>query len=168
MNADSYLAYWDIVRNYYSYSQYPYFSIAWPGVLRVVSSESVGNFNSQFAFGDGIDNVYFNQSYCDLTYLDYYYESQFYPGAVASDMNVYNRSSLFVSILNSQITQSDEGGLKGYADIEIPDLQTAKLSLTDDYPVSSFSTNRSNNVFTLLDAFCFAHPMAVCPSAIAA
>lgn len=164
VNADSYLAYWDIVRNYYSYSQYPYFSIAWPGVLRVVSTESVGNFNSQFAFGPGVDNVYFNQSYCDLTYLDYYYESQFYPGAVASDLNVFNRSSLFVSILNSQITQSDEGGFKGYADIEIPDLQTAKLSQGDNYPSSSFSTAESNNIFTLLDAFLYSHPMAVCPS----
>lgn len=164
VNADSYLAYWDIVRNYYSYSQYPYFSIAWPGVLRVVSTESVGNFNSQFAFGPGINNVYFNQSYCDLTYLDYYFESQFYPGAVTSDINAYNRSSLFVSILNSQITQTDEGGFKGYADIEVPDLQTAKFSLSGKYPSSSFSTTESDKVFTLLDAFHFMHPMAVCPS----
>lgn len=163
-NADSYLAYWDIVRNYYSYSQYPYFSIAWPGVLRVVSTESVGNFNSQFAYGPGIDNVYFNQSYCDLTYLDYYFESQFYPGAVASTLNAYNRSSLFVNILNSQITQTDTGGLKGYDEIEIPDTQEAKLSLGDNYPSSSFSTSESTNKFTLLDAFYFSHPMAVCPS----
>ena len=164
VNADSYLAYWDIVRNYYSYSQYPYFSIAWPGVLRVVSTESVGNFNSQFAYGPGINNVYFNQSYCDLTYLDYYFESQFYPGAVASDMNVYNRSSLFVSILNSQITQSDQGGLKGYDAIEIPDTQTAALSLSDSYPSSLFSTTESSVKFTLLDSFHYGHPMAVCPS----
>lgn len=164
VNADPYLAYWDIVRNYYSYSQYPYFSIAWPGVLRVVSTESVGNFNSQFAYGPGFDNVYFNQSYCDLTYLDYYFESQFYPGSVASDMNVYNRSSLFVSILNSQITQTDEGGLKGYDEIEIPDTQTASLSLTGKYPSSSFSTEESDYKFTLLDAFYYSHPMAVCPS----
>lgn len=164
VNADSYLAYWDIVRNYYSYSQYPYFSIAWPGVLRVVSTESVGNFNSQFAFGPGLSDAYFNQSYCDLTYLDYYFESQFYPGAVASDMNVYNRSSLFVSILNSQITQSDEGGLKGYADIEIPDTQGTKLSSSDNYPSSSFSTKESEIKVTLLDVFHYSHPMAVCPS----
>ena len=164
VNADSYLAYWDIIRNYYSYSQYPYFSIAWPGVLRIVSSESVGNFNSQFAFGPDIDAVHFNQAYCDLTYLDYYFESQFYPGAVNSNTNAYNRSSLFVSILNSQITQTDEGGLKGYADIEIPDTQTAKLSLTDNYPSSFFSTSESDTAFTLLDAFYYGHPMAVCPS----
>lgn len=163
-NADSYLAYWDIVRNYYSYSQYPYFSIAWPGVLRIVSTESVGNFNSQFAYGSGVNNVYFNQSYCDLTYLDYYYESQFYPGAVASTVNAYNRSSLFVNILNSQITQTDTGGLKGYDEIEIPDTQEAKLSLGDNYPSSSFSTAESTEKFTLLDAFYFSHPMAVCPS----
>jgi hypothetical protein len=163
-NADSYLAYWDIVRNYYSYSQYPYFSIAWPGVLRVVSSESVGNFNSQFAYGPGINNVYFNQSYCDLTYLDYYFESQFYPGAVDSTVNAYNRSSLFVNILNSQITQSDQGGLKGYDEIEIPDTQEAKLTLGGNYPSSSFSTSESTDKFTLLDAFYYSHPMAVCPS----
>lgn len=163
-NADSYLAYWDIVRNYYSYSQYPYFSIAWPGVLRVVSTESVGNYNSQFAFGPGINNTYFNQSYCDLTYLDYYFESQFYPGAVASNVNAYNRSSLFVNILNSQITQTDTGGLKGYDEIEIPDTQEAKLSLSGNYPSSSFSTVESSDKFTLLDAFYYSHPMAVCPS----
>lgn len=35
-NADTYLAYWDIVRNYYSYSQWGLYSFAWPIATRFV------------------------------------------------------------------------------------------------------------------------------------
>ena len=34
VNADSYLGYWDIVRNYYSYSSWGVFSFAHPGTYR--------------------------------------------------------------------------------------------------------------------------------------
>ena len=37
-NADSYLAYWDIVRNYYSYSQWGLYSFAWPMANKLLSS----------------------------------------------------------------------------------------------------------------------------------
>ena len=34
VNADTYLGYWDIVRNYYSYSSWGVFSFAHPGTYR--------------------------------------------------------------------------------------------------------------------------------------
>ena len=36
VNADTYLGYWDIVRNYYSYSSWGVFSFAHPGTYRPV------------------------------------------------------------------------------------------------------------------------------------
>ena len=39
-NADTYLAYWDIVRNYYSYSQWGLYSFAWPMANKLIYSAS--------------------------------------------------------------------------------------------------------------------------------
>ena len=45
---------------------------------------------------------FFNQRFGNLEFLDAYFESQFYPSAVASSNNTYNRGNLF-----SQIALSD-------------------------------------------------------------
>ena len=77
VNADTYLGYWDIVRNYYSYSSWGVFSFAQPGTYRptvfTTSSSSVmkAEYRSQAS--------YFWQRYGNLEFLDHYFETMFYP-----------------------------------------------------------------------------------------
>ena len=77
VNADTYLGYWDIVRNYYSYSSWGVFSFAHPGSYRpvfyITSSSSVAKeeYRSQAS--------YFWQRYGNLEFLDHYFETMFYP-----------------------------------------------------------------------------------------
>ena len=164
-NADSYLAYWDIVRNYYSYSQYSVYSIAWPGdyYYSAASGSSPTFYSNPHAYNQ--ESSYFNQMFCTLGFLDAYFESQFYPGSVSSDFNAYNRSSLFVSIIKSQ--HVDESSLlPAYPpEITIPDTQGVPLiGVSSQYPTSPFGGNASGDKVTLLDIFYYAHPMAVCPA----
>ena len=101
VNADTYLGYWDIVRNYYSYSSWGVFSFAHPGTFRptfyITSSSSVvkAEYRSQAS--------YFWQRYGNLEFLDHYFETMFYPRdrKVDSDRDElsWNRSDLFVEIL---------------------------------------------------------------------
>ena len=51
-NADTYLAYWDIVRNFYSYSQWGLYSFAWPAswAVRNTASVSGGTFSPSFTY----------------------------------------------------------------------------------------------------------------------
>ena len=98
VNADTYLGYWDIVRNYYSYSSWGVFSFAHPGTYRPVfyttstSSVSKVEYRSQAS--------YFWQRYGSLEFLDHYFETMFYPRdrVVADDRDElsWNRSDLFV------------------------------------------------------------------------
>ena len=97
VNADTYLGYWDIVRNYYSYSSWGVFSFAHPGSYRptffTTSSSSVSSveYRSQAS--------YFWQRYGNLEFLDHYFETMFYPRdrKVSSDRDSlsWNRSDLF-------------------------------------------------------------------------
>lgn len=165
VNADSYLAYWDIVRNYYSYSQYSVYSIAWPGDYYYSASSGSADlfYSNPHAYNQ--ESAYFNQMFCTLGFLDAYFESQFYPGSVSSDNNTYNRSSLFINILRSQ--HVDESSLlPGYpAESTIPDTQGVPLiGVSSQYPTSPFGGNASADKVTLLDIFYYAHPMAVCPA----
>lgn len=165
VNADSYLAYWDIVRNYYSYSQYSVYSIAWPGdYYYSAASESSPIFRSNpHAYNQ--ESAYFNQMFCTLGFLDAYFESQFYPGSASSDFNAYNRSSLFTNIIKSQ--HVDESSLLPIypPDTTIPDTQGVPVTgISDQYPTSPFGGNASADKVTLLDIFYYAHPMAVCPA----
>ena len=108
-NADTYLGYWDIVRNYYSYSSWGVFSFAHPGTYRPVfyttptSSVSTVEYRSQAS--------YFWQRYGNLEFLDHYFETMFYPRDRKVDADrdelSWNRSDLFVEILRSDLFNKD-------------------------------------------------------------
>lgn len=162
VNADPYLAYWDIVRNYYSFSQWKVYSFAWPAswYLDYANASSTPNYKVEKVYS----KRYFTQRYGNLEYLDAYYESQFYPNAVISSDGTYNRGNLFL-----QIVHSDLGA-------------TVSSSLSDGYPVSSLSRFGTTDAFTyptsqlsadppsiVVNAtgysyLSIAHPMAVVPS----
>lgn len=161
-NADTYLAYWDIVRNYYSFSQYPLFSYAWPGSWGSYFDGSRTQYGLMFLGA----SAYFFQRYGDLSYLDYYFESQFYPGSVASATNVYNRGGLFQQIINSD-TDYDGSRPKTEVANSLPSTPLF-IGVSDTvHPSGQFvsgPSSTSNGQFSLLDLFCQFHPMAVAPS----
>ena len=181
VNADTYLGYWDIVRNYYSYSSWGVFSFAHPGTYRPVfyttptSSVSTEEYRSQAS--------YFWQRYGNLEFLDHYYETMFYPRdrKVADDRDElsWNRSDLFVEILRSDLFNKDSMA-------PAPDfnrmLQMFPQAINFKVPAYPFDvqkptvdwnngtgtdTNVPSKVYfaaTLNVPFLAAHPMAVCPS----
>lgn len=109
-NADTLLAYWDIVRNYYGYSQWGVYSFAWPGSYSVYYDTSTLK-STAFLTSSG---AFFSQRYGNLEFLDAYYESQFYPSAVATTNNTYNRMNLFTQIVFSDlVNNSDTYGAAG-------------------------------------------------------
>ena len=162
VNADPYLAYWDIVRNYYSFSQWKTYSFAWPASWYLDYVDAGGAPNYEVT--EAPSTCYFTQRYGNLEYLDAYYESQFYPNAVASSDGTYNRGNLFL-----QIVHSDLGAV-------------VSSSMSDGYPVSSLARFATSGAFTyptsqfnaatppvLSNAtgysyLSIAHPMAVVPS----
>lgn len=149
-NADTYLAYWDIVRNYYSYSQWSLYSIAWPASWSI-SSDSF-KYNSVASF--------FKQEYANLEFLDAYFESQFYPSAVSSTNNTFNRGNLFFQIINSQL--SDGIDQDGYpVSTTLP--SGANIAIGNG-PDGQFSIASGSTSVSTIAAFLFAHPMAVVPS----
>ncbi|WP_418676272.1 major capsid protein [Alistipes putredinis] len=159
VTADSYLAYWDIVRNYYSFSQYPLYSYAWPMAWVVQYAGSPGVYNMQPAASER----YFTQCYGDLSYLDYYYESQFYPGSSHSSNGTYNRMGILYQIINS------------FTDITSPPAKTdiqytvSSTPLTIDgqtgkQPSGQTGVSFVSGAITMVDIFNTAHPMAVVPS----
>ena len=160
INADSYLAYWDIVRNYYSYSQWSLYSFAWPASWRVrylpdseaYKVEYVGTTNSA---------AFFMQCYGDLSFLDAYFESQFYPSAVESSNNTYNRVNLFYQIIKSDVRHLS-GTETGYP---IPPVTDGDFTVTNA-PAGQFDLKvpATPKLQTLYRFFPSAHPMAVCPS----
>lgn len=149
-NADSYLAYWDIVRNYYSYSQWGLYSIAWPATWSILSDS--------YSFAS--EATFFKQEYANLEFLDAYFESQFYPSAVSSTNNTFNRGNLFFQIINSQLTAG--GDQDGYP--VSTTLPSGANILSGGGPSGQFSTDIGTNAVTTISAFLFAHPMAVVPS----
>lgn len=149
-NADTYLAYWDIVRNFYSYSQWSLYSVAWPASWSILKDSY--SFSKTASF--------FKQEYANLEFLDAYFESQFYPSAVSSTNNTFNRGNLFFQIINSQLPSgADQDGypvsstLPGVANI-----------LVAEGPSGQFSTTAETKSVSSLSAFLFAHPLAVVPS----
>lgn len=149
-NADSYLAYWDIVRNYYGYSQWGLYSIAWPASWSILADSY--SFASKFTF--------FKQEYANLEFLDAYFESQFYPAAVSSTNNTFNRGNLFFQIINSQL---DAGGDQdGYPVSTV--LPSSANILSGSGPAGQFSIEEGTSPVSSISAFLFAHPMAVAPS----
>lgn len=149
-NADTYLAYWDIVRNYYSYSQWSLYSIAWPASWSI-SSDS---------FEYGREASFFKQKYANLEFLDAYFESQFYPSAVSTTNNTFNRGNLFFQIIDSQLDEG--GGQDGYP--VSTTLPSGANIVSGNGPDGQFSTAAGSAPVTAISAFLFAHPMAVVPS----
>lgn len=162
VNADSYLAYWDIVRNFYSYSQYPLYSFAWPGSWGVSYNSTATRYETLYKG----KSSYFYQRYGDLSFLDYYYESQFYPGSVLSDNRTYNRMGILYQIVNSD-TITTEGPDKTEITNNVP--TTPIFNGNDDttHPNGQIPTSvqgSSKGPVSMLDVFVQYHPLAVVPA----
>lgn len=159
VTADSYLAYWDIVRNYYSFSQYPLYSYAWPMSWKVMYPTT----GTAYDMTPAASPRYFTQCYGDLSYLDYYYESQFYPGSGGSANGTYNRMGLLYQIINS-----DTGGKNNpdntsvvYQAYSTPFTVSGK---TGKRPSSQTTATATEGAISMVDLFNVAHPMAVVPA----
>lgn len=158
-SADSYLAYWDIVRNYYSYSQWGLYSVAWPGSWYAAAVDTGSGTTYSFTFNKR--SSLFTQRYLELSFLDAYFETQFYPAAVISTNGTINRSNLFSQILLSD-TFADTGVKDPYA---IPKLGPGSFTFSGKVPTAQFDTTGANApAVTGYDLFTIAHPMAVVPS----
>ena len=155
-NADTYLAYWDIVRNYYGYSQWGLYSFAWPMANKLVYSSS-----SYVLDPDNPgDSRFFTQCYGNLEFLDAYYESQFYPSSVTSSNNTFNRGNLFYQIIRSDLSSSGASS-DGYP--VVLTLPSTNLLGTTGL-ISQTLPTTSSNASSALAYFLVAHPMAVVPS----
>ena len=160
VNADTYLAYWDIVRNYYSYSQWGLYSFAWPATWSITWSQDSSEYQMRYAGPSGRSS-FFTQCYGDLAFLDAYYESQFYPSAVQSSNNTYNRANLFYQIIDSDV----RGLLGTETGYPVATVSNGNL-LIKDAPSGQFdlvvpATPKPQALFRFLPS---AHPLAVCPS----
>lgn len=156
--ADSYLAYWDIVRNYYSYSQWGLYSFAWPSTW-YFSPNSTGTAYNTLSFED--DSRFFSQRFGNLEFLDAYFESQFYPSAVPSSNNTYNRGNLFSQIILSDLGTTITASKDGYP---VSSIYPGSTALTTAGPSDQFSIDAGTTTVTTLGAFLVSHPMAVIPS----
>jgi hypothetical protein len=153
-NADTYLAYWDIVRNYYGYSQWGVYSFASPASFVLNISSNTIKYNSSAS--------YFTQCFGNIEYLDAFYESQFYPSALTSTNNTFNRSNLFAQILTSNLATGSAASSDGYpVSTRYADMSTFGQST----PASQFSiSSGSASASPFVSYFLYAHPMAVVPS----
>lgn len=157
-NADSYLAYWDIVRNYYGYSQWSIYSFAWP------SSWRVGYSGSEYLFtypGASTPARFFSQRVGSIESLDAYFESQFYPSAVESSNNTYNRINLALQIIQSDVS-SLPAPSTGFPVASVSDVSLVLSNAPDSQ--FSVSAPTSTKEVSLYGAILKAHPMAVVPS----
>lgn len=158
-SSDAYLAYWDIVRNYYSYSQWGLYSVAWPGSWYPICADVGSGLTYSFFFNKS--KSLFTQRYLELSFLDAYFETQFYPAAVTTTNATINRSNLFSQILRSD-TFNDQGVKDPY---DIPKKGPGSFTFTGKVPSSQFDiTGASTPAVTGYDLFTIAHPMAVVPS----
>ena len=155
VNADPYLAYWDIVRNYYSFSQWKTYSYAWPGNFTVSSYKS----SAGAGYSYGSDPLLFTQVYGNLEFLDAYFESQFYPNAVSSDNNTYNRIALFGQIMLSNLSMTAASN-DGYPVFQPRFFVATNVPSSQLGTTSTASPSMGNNI----SLFSLAHPMAVVPS----
>lgn len=156
--ADSYLAYWDIVRNYYGYSQWGLYSFAWPSSWYFIPN-STGSAYSVLQFADKA--TFFSQRFGNLEFLDAYYESQFYPSAIPSTNNTYNRGNLFSQIVLSDLGATITASKDGYP---VSSIYPGNASLTQAGPEGQFSITAGTTPITTLSTFLVSHPMAVIPS----
>lgn len=156
VNADSYLAYWDIVRNYYAYSQWGLYSYAWPAAWSV----SPNSVSDGYQINTYSDATIFRQCFGNVEFLDAYYESQFYPSSVATSNNTYNRWNLFKQIVNSDISASSAISGDGF-----PVADNTQFVFTR-IPVTQISSVLPPTDVTIqfTDLFVKCHPLAVVPS----
>lgn len=155
-NADSYLAYWDIVRNYYGYSQWGVYSFAWPIANKLLYS------GSSYALDDKNpgNSRFFTQCFGNLEYLDAFFESQFYPAALTSTNNTFNRGNLFTQIIRSDLDSSSasSNGFPVSTNYPSSSLWGSTGVGIQTSPAASSSGNSGASYFVT------AHPMAVVPS----
>jgi len=158
-NADTLLAYWDIVRNFYGYSQWGVFSYAWPGSSSIRYDTQISKYTSKLESSGS----FFSQAYGNLEFLDAYFESQFYPAAVPSSNNTYNRGNLFLQIVNSDVTlNSSSLGAAGNG-YPVAALDTRFTgSVPADYVTTDTPTAVKSIYFSALGIQYY--PMAVVPS----
>ena len=157
-NADPYLAYWDIVRNYYAYSQWSIYSLAWPATWRV------GYTGSEYLFvypGSSTPARFFSQRVGSVESLDAYFESQFYPSAVKSSNNTYNRINLAYQIIRSDVS-SLPAPSTGFPVAPVSDGAT-NFSNAPEGQFDSTAPSKAANA-SLYSVMLKAHPMAVVPS----
>jgi len=155
-NADSYLAYWDIVRNYYGYSQWGLYSFAWPMANKLISSGSSYTLDPE----NSGDARFFTQCYGNLEFLDAFYESQFYPSAVSSSNNTFNRGNLFYQIIRSDL-RSGSAASDGYP---VANSYPSTTALGSTGLLSQTLPTTNSTPASSLAYFLVAHPMAVVPS----
>lgn len=156
VNADTYLAYWDIVRNYYSYSQWGLYSFSWPGSFYYINSTPTSYsrvFSSEACF--------FTQRYGNLEFLDSFFESQFYPNSVTTTNNTYNRLNLFPQIIASDLDSSGSAESDGYPVSQVSVLKQSITAVSGQFQIAELATDPS---VSLYEAAIYAHPMAVVPS----
>lgn len=162
VNADPYLAYWDIVRNFYGYSQYPLYSFAWPGSWGVISKGDATNYVTVYKGSSS----YFYQRYGDLSFLDYYFESQFYPGSVESSNRTYNRMGVLYQIVNSDTDVKDgPGKVDVHRSVPVTSIFNGATDTT--HPNGQVPTGMPGSIdgpMSMLDIFNQFHPMAVVPA----
>lgn len=163
-NADTYLAYWDIVRNYYGYSQWSLYSFAWPASWYYTVTGSTATSFGSFGYNPIGVRQFFTQRYGSLEHLDAYYESQFYPSAVASSNGTFARYNLLRQIIRSDIgsTGSAAGANgDGYPVATVPNsLQIWGASA----PLDQFAAVDDTKGLSESIIFNMYHPMAVIPS----
>lgn len=155
-NADTYLAYWDIVRNYYGYSQWGLYSFAWPMANKIKVSGSSYTLDSE----NPSNSRFFTQCYGNLEFLDAYFESQFYPSALNSTNNTFNRGNLFYQIVSSDL-ENGSSSKDGYP-VSSSYPSTGLFGSTGI--VSQVLPSTSSSASPSLAYFLVAHPMAVVPS----
>lgn len=156
-NADTYLAYWDIVRNYYSYSQWGLYSFAWPASWSVFKATA-----STYNYSYSSDATFFRQRYGNLEFLDAFYESQFYPSSVTSSNDTYNRSNLFFQIIGSDLGSTGAAAADGYP--VAASFADYEATFSNVAPEGQFSTSGKTRTLAQVNVFSIAHPMAVVPS----
>lgn len=156
--ADSYLAYWDIVRNYYGYSQWGLYSFAWPSTWYFIPNNTGTSYNT-LQFGEKAS--FFSQRFGNLEFLDAYFESQFYPSAVPSNNGTYNRGNLFSQIILSDLGSTITASKDGYP---VSSIYPGNTVLSSAGPNGQFATTGATSTMTTLGSFLVAHPMAVVPS----
>lgn len=160
-SADSYLAYWDIVRNYYSYSQWSLYSVAWPGSWALGYTSSTKKYEFGVPPGSGAMGFAFAQDLCDLRFLDAFFETQFYPSSVGTTNGTYNRGNLFLQIVRSQ---QDASSMPADADpYSVPSIADF-ADQTTNCPDSLYSTTFTETPIAVVSPFVTVHPMAVVPS----